>query len=157
MIYLTVNNSMHVPIRSPQSFCPTQLIQPIGEGRRRKTYLHPSDPRSVIKVAKGGSGLDANVREWYIWFGAARNIKPLLAPCLLMWDRGRYLAQPRLADLDKNAQQQVRRIIDSAPIELQPKISKMHIWGWDQQELRPRIFDYEHLTLQDLDLDWHLK
>ena len=144
-----------VPARQqPLNFDPKDLTELLGQGRRRCCYPHPQQSDIVIKVNRNRSGIEANLREWWFWHQLEPHQQPLFNPCWYIWQRGRFLAQPRLQSLNEQAAQIIDRLTAEMPEPLKSLTVKQHIWGWDPQRQTVRIFDYEHIAPRALDPDW---
>jgi len=86
--------------RAVELFDRSQLTEILGQGLRRKGYVHPTQPDIVVKQALNNFGREANLKEWWLWHALDFSVRPLFNPCWRHWNRGEFLAQPRLEPLN---------------------------------------------------------
>lgn len=134
----------------------SQLTEILGQGKRRRGYVHPTQSDIVIKQALNNFGRAANLKEWWLWHTLDLSVRPLFNPCWQNWNRGEFLAQPRLEPLDHDTGGYVEAILADIPHsdeQLRHKLRRLHIWGWDPVLRIPRVFDYEHVDKEDF-VEW---
>jgi hypothetical protein len=142
--------------RAVELFDRSQLTEILGQGLRRKGYVHPTQHDIVVKQALNNFGREANLKEWWLWHALDFSVRPLFNPCWRHWNRGEFLAQPRLEPLDDETGSYVEEILSSIPdsdSQLRHKLRRLHLWGWDPILRTPRVFDYEHLAIEDF-VEW---
>jgi len=141
--------------RSVELFDRSQLTEILGQGKRRTGYVHPTQSDIVVKQALTNLGRAANLKEWRLWYALDRSVRPLFNPCWKNWNSGEFLAQPRLELLDHETGGYVEEIVSSIPSDsqLRRKLRRLHLWGWDPMMRIPRVFDYEHIDLEDF-VEW---
>ena len=136
----------------------TQSIQaqekPTKESRKRDkdaVEAKVEKKREEIRLKR-----EANLKEWWLWHTMDFSVRPLFNPCWQHWNRGEFLAQPRLESLDHETEGYVEEILAGIPhsdSQLQRKLRRLHLWGWDPILRTPRVFDYEHLAIEDF-VEW---
>ena len=145
------------PLRQAvEQFDRSQLTETLGQGLRRRGYVHPTQPMIVIKQALNNHGRESNLKEWWLWHALDFSVRPLFNPCWGHWNRGEFLAQPRLDALDNETEAYVKAILTGIPdsdSQLRHKLRRLHLWGWDRMLRTPRVFDYEHLAIEDF-VEW---
>ena len=142
--------------RPVELFDRSKLTEILGQGKRRTGYVHPTQSDIVVKQALTNLGRAANLKEWWLWHTMDFSVRPLFNPCWQHWNRGEFLAQPRLESLDHETEGYVEEILAGIPYsdsQLQRKLRRLHLWGWDAVLRIPRVFDYEHLDKEDF-VEW---